>query len=98
MATRPVEFHPDAVDEAVAAREWYQARNLSAAAAFLEETDRAIERIAEAPQRFPQHVHGTRRYLLHRFPFSIIYRETDTTVQIVAVAHARRKPGYWTHR
>jgi len=64
----------------------------------LEGLDRAIERIADAPSRWPAFRHGTRRFLLRRFPFSVVYREAGETVQVIAVAHGRRKPGYWKGR
>src|SRR5882762_4975331 len=51
--------------------------------------------IAEAPRRWPAGVHGTRRFLLHRFPFAVAYRELRSIIQVLAVAHARRRPGYW---
>lgn len=42
---------------------------------------------------------GTRRqYLLRRFPYSIIYQVTAEELRILAVAHHRRRPGYWAHR
>jgi len=95
---RPVEFHPDAVLEAQSAFTWYRDRNDSAAEAFLAELDRAVELISESPIRWPIHIHGTRRFLLRRFPFGVVYRELGETLQIVAVAHGRRKPGYWKGR
>ena len=98
MAERPVEFHPDAVAEARAAFEWYQERNESAAGLFLTELDLAIERIAETPERWPLYLRGTRCFLLRRFPFAVVYRQVAETIQIVAVAHGRRKPGYWKER
>ncbi|MEK7764553.1 MAG: type II toxin-antitoxin system RelE/ParE family toxin [Nitrospirota bacterium] len=98
MPPSVVEFHPDAVEEAVAARQWYQARSASAADAFLAELDHAIEAISTHPTRWPQFVHGTRRYLFHRFPFQLVYRIVGALVQVIAVAHGRRKPGYWKTR
>jgi toxin ParE1/3/4 len=95
---RPLEVHPEAVLEAQAAYIWYRDRNHTAAEAFLAELDRAVELISESPRRWPIHVHGTRRFLLRRFPFSVVYRELGETLQIVAVAHGRRKPGYWKDR
>jgi toxin ParE1/3/4 len=95
---RPVEFHPDAVLEALSAFAWYRDRNDSAAEAFLAELDRAVQLISESPIRWPIHVHGTRRFLLRRFPFGVVYRELGETLQIVAVAHGRRRPGYWKDR
>ncbi|MBL8391295.1 MAG: type II toxin-antitoxin system RelE/ParE family toxin [Candidatus Accumulibacter sp.] len=42
---------------------------------------------------------GTRRrYPLRRFPYSIIYQVTTAELRVLAVAHQRRRPGYWAHR
>ena len=98
MATESVEFHPEAVAEARSAREWYETRSQAAANAFIAEIENAIEQISEAPARWPSYLQGTRRYLLQRFPYSVIYREHESRIQVVAVAHARRKPGYWKER
>jgi hypothetical protein len=54
-----------------------------------------IEQIGEAPERWPAHLHGTRRFMLRRFPFSVVYRPHEDFVEVVAVAHAKRRPGYW---
>ena len=32
------------------------------------------------------------------FHFDLIYREVDGLVQVLALAHHRRQPGYWTGR
>ena len=93
-----IEIHEEAVAEARAAREWYEARSDAAAAAFMAELDQALEQIAEFPKAWPPYVSNTRRYLLHRFPFSIVYRKQRRRVQIIAVAHNHRKPGYWKGR
>ncbi len=98
MARTRIEFHPAAVDEARAACEWYAERNPRIADAFLVELDAAMDAIAADPERFPEYTVGTRRYLLRRFPYMIVYRQTDTTIQVLAVAHARRRPGYWKKR
>jgi plasmid stabilization system protein ParE len=93
-----VEFHPDAVQEAKAAREWYAARSPAAAGAFMEELDHAVQQVGDGPDRWATHLQGTRRYLLRRFPYLLVYRKTSSIIQIVAVAHAKRKPGYWKGR
>jgi hypothetical protein len=41
---------------------------------------------------------GFRRWLLRRFPFGLIHRESGSTIFVVAVAHTRRAPGYWLAR
>ena len=43
--------------------------------------------------------HGTRRrYILRRFPYGIIYQVTTDELRVIAVAHHRRRPGYWAGR
>jgi toxin ParE1/3/4 len=98
MASVRVGLHPEAVAEAQIAREWYEARSPAAGHLFLAELDRAIESIAEAPRRWAKYRFGTRRYLMRRFPFGVIYRISERDVEILAIAHGRRRPGYWRER
>ncbi len=98
MPDERIWFHPEAIQEARAAREWYHARNAELAEAFMAELDAAIERIEEGPRRWPPYLAGTRRYLFRRFPFFVVFRERDESVEIVAVVHACRRPGYWIGR
>jgi len=39
-----------------------------------------------------------RRYLLRRFPYSVIYQLSENDIRIIAVAHQRRRPNYWVRR
>ena len=96
--TPTVDFHPEAVEEARSALVWYRERSPAAAGAFVVELDGAITNIAESPDRWPEYRHGTRRYLMHRFPFLVVYRVFRAAVQVIAVAHARRRPRYWSAR
>lgn len=89
---------PAATEEAAQARAWYAERSPSAATSFVAEVDGAIASILEAPERWPAYLHGTRRLLLRRFPFSVVYRVVGAEVQIVAFAHGRRRPAYWQQR
>ena len=93
-----VALHKDAIAEAGAAREWYEARSAATAEAFMEELDRVVARIGEHPEGGAPYFEGTRRYLMQRFPFSVVYRKKRRTYEIVAVAHGRRKPRYWKNR
>jgi plasmid stabilization system protein ParE len=93
-----VEFHPAARLEVERTHAWYWERNEAAADAFLLEVEAALDEIAEAPNRWPRHLHGTRRLVLRRFPFSIVYMVRGSVPRIVAIAHAKRLPGYWRRR
>jgi plasmid stabilization system protein ParE len=93
-----LDIHPDALGEITAAVAWYRARSQSAASNFVGEIDDAISLIAQSPNRWPTGKYGTRRFILHRFPFALVYRTIGARVQILAAAHAHRRPGYWRDR
>lgn len=93
-----ISFHPAAVAEMEAALQWYTERSPSAARAFAAEVNACVERVRKAPERWPRYVHGTRRYLFPHFPYSLVYRIYSGELEIVAVAHHRRRPGYWQSR
>jgi len=93
------QFHEEASAEYDAAFDWYLERSPDTALKFDAEVDRALTQISEAPQRWASGPHGTRRFLLRQFPFVLIYRERAAAeIQVVAVAHTSRKPGYWKQR
>jgi toxin ParE1/3/4 len=98
VPTDAAEFHHEATAEYAAAFDWYLERSPDAAMRFDAEVDRALAQIIAAPQRWAAGTHSTRRFLLRQFPFTLIYRERASTIQIVAVAHTSRKPGYWKER
>jgi toxin ParE1/3/4 len=99
MSERPFfVIHPAAAEEAEEATRWYRERSARAAVQFVEEVNQALDRILAAPHRWPSGPHGTRKFLLHRFPFAVVYRELPSLIQIVAVAHGHRRPGYWKTR
>ena len=93
-----IEFHPEAADEVVAARVWYDERDENIGDDFANAIEAALKQIVEQPEAWSSFLAGTRRYLLRRFPYSVIYRRHLTTIEIVAVAHDHRRPGYWIHR
>src|SRR5712691_6727719 len=95
---RELEYLAEALQEVEAAARWYAERSATAATAFSEEIDAAESAIVRLPEAWPPFDHGTRRYLLRRFPFSVVYRVEARRIMIVAVAHARRRPGYWKSR
>jgi toxin ParE1/3/4 len=37
-------------------------------------------------------------YRIPRFPYLVIFLEADAAIQLVAVAHGKRRPGYWRKR
>lgn len=98
MSAASFTFHPAAIEEAVLAARWYRERSPLAASRFVAELDDVIDKIIEAPLRWPRSARGTRKVKLPCFPFLVIYREQKGAVLILAVAHGSRRPGYWKDR
>ena len=96
-----VRFHPAASAEAEADTRWYNERVSGLGDDFRAELVAGVERIAEAPEVWPTSTYDprARRYLLSRFPYSIVYLVgSDDGITVAAVAHAKRRPGYWRRR
>lgn len=98
MANHKVVFHPAAQAELLEAAAWYHTRSVAAAHDFEAEIQNAVSEIAEAPNRWPLGYEGTRKFTLPIFPFTIFYRIENESVEILAIAHHRRRPGFWTKR
>jgi plasmid stabilization system protein ParE len=95
---KPYRLHPEAWREFEAADDWYLSRSPDASLAFLSDVSDALTTISEAPQRWPKYLHGTRRFVLQRFPFSVVYLDDPELLTVIAIAHSKRKPGYWKRR
>ena len=98
MRARVVRLFPEAEAEVIAHERWYAQRSRLAAEAFIAEVDDALGQIGESPETWPRYRRSTRRFVLHRFPFSVVYRIGDDVVYVVAVAHAKQQPEYWRRR
>ena len=93
-----VRFHPLADDELASAADWYLVRSATAAVGFVHAIEQAIQRIGEAPERYPRTRFGRRRFVLLNYPFDLVHRVVENEVEIIAVAHHARRPGYWRDR
>jgi GNAT superfamily N-acetyltransferase len=98
------ELAPEALDELAAAAEWYEERGPGLGDELLAEVDRLTARIDARPASFPFVLDaprelGIRRALLKRFPFALVFMaKPDGDIRVIAVAHAKRRPGYWIWR
>ncbi|HYO79318.1 MAG TPA: type II toxin-antitoxin system RelE/ParE family toxin [Thermoanaerobaculia bacterium] len=96
--TAPLRLFAEAAEEIEHERNWYRVRSESAEASFLRELDHAISAVLEAPNMWPLHAAGTRRYVFPTFPFSLIYFIEDEVVFVVSLASEHKPPGYWRDR
>ncbi|MCH8558366.1 MAG: type II toxin-antitoxin system RelE/ParE family toxin [Balneolia bacterium] len=65
---------------------------------FLEEILCTFKRIKLNPDAWTGFSARTKRCLVYRFPYGIIYQVRDDEILIVAIAHLHRKPEYWKER
>ncbi len=98
-----IRFHPGAAADLGSAGDWYELQLPGLASDLGDEVDRALDAIAEHPSTWPlwpglDPTLGVRRLLLPRFPFAIAYLVEGDTIAVLAVAHVRRRPGYWLRR
>jgi toxin ParE1/3/4 len=89
-------FHPAADAEMIAVARFYDSKVHQLGADFLDEIERYCHLLAQQPLIGNDYLHGTRRVLTQRFPYSIVYRIIEEQqIEIIAVAHQHRNPGYW---
>jgi toxin ParE1/3/4 len=92
------DFHPEALAEYDAAVARYAAYDVRTGTRFIAAIEHAVASIVDGPGRWATYIHGTRRFVLKRFPYSIIYAAERDRIFIVAVAHQHALPGYWLRR
>ena len=92
------DFHPAASDEVVETTAYYEDKVPGLGDGFIAEVERVIEVLCDQPNIGQSVGEAFRRILLSRYPYSLIYSIESERIWIVAVAHHRRRPGYWQDR
>jgi toxin ParE1/3/4 len=98
-----VRFEDEADVEYRDAGRWYDAKSAGLGTEFFDEVDAAVRRILDSPRagapvpRVPRDL-PIRRLAVKRFPYHVVYMEATDVLWILAIAHDRRKPGFWKHR
>lgn len=93
------ELHPQAALEHEEQVSYYEARAPGLGRRYHRAFRAAIDRICSAPHRYKMvRAPAIRAASLAGFPFTIIFRTSGDRVQVLAVAHHRRRPGYWVGR
>ncbi len=98
MKRKKLRIQAQAQQEINEAFDWYFKRSPEAADAFLTEIGASLKQIASHPQLYPAYTKNTRRRVLTTYPYSVIFQEKEDMILVVAVAHAKRRPGYWRKR
>jgi hypothetical protein len=104
----PLRVHPEALDER--RRVIRRMANLGASVRFDRMLRDIFARIRSAPEQFPEHgllavqngrplFYVVRRAVLPRtYPFVVFFYIRAGIAIVLAVAHAKRRPGYWADR
>jgi toxin ParE1/3/4 len=111
LVTNQLRIHPEAQAELEAAERFYARREPTTGRRFLAEALTLLERVHQAPRQFPEHglvavptaarplFFAVRRAVMPgRFPYVLFYFLREGSPVVLAFAHTRRRPGYWTHR
>jgi toxin ParE1/3/4 len=95
-------FHAEARAEFLAAADWYGRERLGLGEDFIAEVGRALDTIRANPEAWPVLTHQgsvpLRRFVLARFPYGVIFTAVGEQLFVIAVAHGKRRPGYWRNR
>ena len=101
--SQQVRFAPEASAELEDATRWYEQRHAGLGLAFLAAVDVAVGSVARTP-RAGAPLGGlaeeldVRRVPVSRFPYHLVYLVTEGQIDVLAVAHDRRRPAYWSGR
>lgn len=93
----------EAEDEARDAAQWYEDRQAGLGDRFLAALAKGMDKIERGPRRHRQVAQApegreVRRVLLDRFPYAVVFEVRAEELLVVAVAHTKRRPGYWRDR
>ena len=95
---KSVWFHPDADAEMTEAAQYYEERTPGLGLTFLDAVETAVGKVLLEPEPYGKVGPEIRQKLLDRFPYSLLYAVDGDRVRIVAIAHHKRRPGYWRSR
>lgn len=97
---RRIRTSEPASDEFAEAVRWYEARRSALGAEFFDAVATTISLIEASPEIGTTiSTDGlTRRALVARFPYQVVYRLRATEIVIAAIAHLKRRPEYRKNR
>ena len=92
------EFHTEAEEEFIEASQFYNLRVPGLGDRFISEVEGTLVLLVDKPRIGQRMDEVFRRVVVDKFPYSLIYSIEPEKIWILAVAHQRRRPGYWRNR
>jgi plasmid stabilization system protein ParE len=93
-----VVFHEAAELELMEAADYYDIESPGLGSLLIDEIQNAVDNIQLFPESNPILKNRVRRKILIKFPYSILFSVNNNEIRILAVAHHKRRPGYWNER
>jgi len=93
-----LKFHPDVAMDIKDSYKWYEEQSIGLGEDFLDEVESSYQAIIDFPNTWVPFSYGFRRYLLSRFPYSVVYKNDGDIIYIVTIMHNSRKPDFWLER
>lgn len=94
----PLIITPEAEEDMVEAKAWYDRRRLGLGEEFILCIEEALDRIQRMPKAASEVFPGIRRVIVRRFPYGVFYRIDPTQIAVIAVYHSSRDPKGWQSR
>ena len=79
-------------------KEYYEMEVIGLGKRFKQEVKRAINIIEKMPKIGSPESENIRRYILHKFPYKVLYSIEKDHIYVIAIAHLHREPMYWINR
>lgn len=93
-----IEFLEEADQELDDAIAWYANRSSKAPIAFSQRLLMALDWIGQHPELCPITFDGCRYRKIQKFPYLVIFEQRGQRIVVIAIAHGKRRPGYWRQR
>lgn len=89
---------PEAEEDLRKAFSWYEDNRKGLGYDFLLQVDAGINFIRRSPEIHPIEYRATRKHLIKRFPYKIIYLIEEDKIVVLAVLHGKRNPDLLKNR
>ena len=90
-----VTLHDEALEEFRQATRWYELRTPGVGERYSDAVEKMVVEVGEHPDRYPKYDRVFREAGTAGYPYRVL---PSGDVQVIAVAHASRAPGYWRDR
>ncbi len=96
---KTVIFHPLADRELADAVSYYEGQETGLGLEFLETVENSVNLLLRYPEIGSKITGSIRSIVIGKFPYSLLYRILEEEqIRILALAHSKRKPQYWSSR